>query len=102
MKFKVGDQVIVTSGKDKGQQGKILRVFPEAQEVLVQGQNMYTRHFKAMMGQPGRRERKERRLSTAKVAIWNADSSKADRIGYQIEKDGTKTRVFKKTGKKIE
>jgi len=102
MKFKVGDQVIVTSGKDKGQQGKVLRVFPESQEVLVQGVNMYTRHFKAMMSQPGRRERKERRLPTAKVAIWNSETNQADRVGYQIEKDGTKARVFKKTGKKIE
>ncbi len=102
MKFKVGDEVIVTSGKDKGLQGKILRVYPEAEKVVVQGANMYTRNYKPMMGQAGRRERKERPLATAKVAIWNADTKQVDRIGYQTEKDGTKVRVFKKTGKKIE
>lgn len=102
MKFKVGDEVIVTSGKDKGLQGKILRVFPEAEKVVVQGANMYTRNYKPMMGQAGRRERKERALPTASVAIWNADTKQADRIGYQTEKDGTKVRIFKKTGKKIE
>ncbi|MCD8484431.1 50S ribosomal protein L24 [Candidatus Woesebacteria bacterium] len=102
MKFKVGDKVIVTSGKDKGHQGQILKVNPEAETVVVQGANMYTRNFKPMMGQAGRRERKERALPTAKVAIWNEATKQADRIGYQIEKDGTKVRVFKKTGKKIE
>jgi large subunit ribosomal protein L24 len=100
MKFKVGDTVTVTSGKDKGKQGKIVRVFPEAETVIVQGMNMYTRSFKPMMGQAGRRERKERPLATAKIAIVNAETGKVDRIGYEM-KDGVKTRIFKKTGKAV-
>lgn len=100
MKFKVGDNVIITSGKDKGQQGKVLRVLPTENKVVVQGVNMYTRHFKPMMGQPGRRERKERALSTAKIAILNPETNKADRIGYKLE-DGKKIRIYKKTGKNV-
>lgn len=100
MKFRVGDTVTVTSGKDKGQQGKVLRVMPEDNKVVVQGVNMYTRHFKPMMGQPGRRERKERALSTAKIAILNPETNKVDRIGFQVV-DGKKVRIFKKTGKQV-
>ncbi len=100
MKFKVGDTVIVTGGKDKGKQGKVLRVSPSANTVVVQGVNLYTRHFKPMMGQAGRRERKERALPTAKIAIFNPETNAADRIGYKIE-DGKKVRIFKKTGKNV-
>jgi large subunit ribosomal protein L24 len=100
MKFRVGDTVIVTGGKDKGKQGKVLRVSPTDSTVVVQGVNMYTRHFKPMMGQAGRRERKERALPTAKIALFNPDTKAADRVGYKIE-DGKKVRFFKKTGKTV-
>lgn len=100
MKFKVGDTVKVTAGKDKGQQGKIVRVLPKLNKVVVQGANMYTRNFRAMFGQPGRQERKERPLDLGKVAIFNGDTKQIDRIGY-IEKDGKKVRIYKKTGKQI-
>ncbi len=100
MKFKVGDEVIVTSGKDKGLRAKIMAVLPGLNKVMVQGANMYTRHMKPMSGKAGERVRKERPLDTAKVAIWNEELKAPDRIGYQVEK-GDKVRVYKKTGKKI-
>lgn len=100
MKLRVGDTVIVTGGKDKGKQGKVLRVLPTEDKVVVQGMNLYTRHFKPMMGQAGRRERKERALPTAKVAIFNPETNAADRVGYKME-DGKKIRIFKKTGKNV-
>lgn len=100
MKFKVGDTVLVTAGKDKGQQGKILRVLPKAGTVVVQGVNLYTRHRKPMGGQAGERVRRERALPLAKIAILNPETKLADRIGYKIEK-GEKIRIFKKTGKTV-
>lgn len=102
MKFKVGDFVLVTSGKDKGKQGKITKVYPREDKVTVEGANLYVRHMKKMNGQSGQRIRKERPLPTANVAIWNAETKKADRVGYQVSKDGKKVRIFKKTGKVIE
>lgn len=102
MKFKVNDQVLVTSGKDKGKQGKITRVIPEQDAVVVEGMNMYTRHIKPQAGRSGDQVRRERPLSTGKIAIWNPTTKKADRVGYLIAKDGSKTRIFKKTGKAIE
>ena len=95
MKFRVNDQVVVTSGKDKGRHGKIVRVLPQKEQVVVEGLNMYTRHVKKFYGQPGQIVRRERPLSTAKVAIVN-DQGQADRIGYIIE-DGVKKRIYKKT-----
>lgn len=100
MKFKVGDTVIVTAGKDKGQQGKIIRTLPKENKVVVQGVNMYTRNFRSYMGQPGRTERKERPLDLGKIAIYNSETKQADRIGY-TEKEGKKVRIYKKTGKQI-
>lgn len=100
MKFKVGDEVIVTAGKDKGVRGKILKVLAEEHKVVVQGANMYTRHIKPMAGKAGERVRKERALPVANVAIWNEETKAADRIGYQVTSD-KKERIYKKTGKTI-
>jgi large subunit ribosomal protein L24 len=100
MKFKVGDEVIVTAGKDKGVRAKIMRVIPGINKVIVQGVNMYTRHMKPQSGKSGERVRKERAMDTGKIAIWNNETEQRDRIGYITEK-GEKVRVYKKTGKKI-
>ncbi|MDQ5951614.1 MAG: large subunit ribosomal protein [Patescibacteria group bacterium] len=100
MKFKVGDTVLVTGGKDKGVKGKVVRVFPQEETVIVENANMYTRHIKPMGGRAGEKMRLPRPLPTAKVAIVN-DKGEADRIGYEVAKDGTKNRVFKKTGASI-
>ncbi|PWU23127.1 50S ribosomal protein L24 [Candidatus Cerribacteria bacterium 'Amazon FNV 2010 28 9'] len=100
MKFKVNDNVQVTAGKDNGKHGKITKVFPKEDRVLVAGVNMYVKHVKPMQGRPGEKVRRERPLSTANVAIMNPDTGKVDRIGYKIV-EGKKVRVFKKTGVEI-
>lgn len=101
MKFKVGDKVLVTSGKNKGHQGQVTAVIADRHQVVVEGANEYTRHIKPMFGQPGQQVRRSRPLSTAKVAILN-DKGQPDRIGYKIAKDGTKQRIYKKTGAAID
>jgi large subunit ribosomal protein L24 len=97
MKFKVGDTVLVTAGKDKGKKGPIVRVFSEDNSVVVEGMNMYSKHIKPMNGRAGEKMRLERPLATAKIAILN-EKGLPDRVGYSISKDGQKTRIFKKTG----
>lgn len=97
MKFKVGDTVLVTAGKDKGKQGEITKVIPKEDRVVVSGANMYTRHIKPQQGRAGDKVRSERPMSPAKVAIIN-DKGQRDRIGYSVAKDGDRTRIFKKTG----
>ncbi len=76
---------------------KVTKVLLSAEKVVVEGANQYTRHYKPMNNQPGRKVRKERPLHTASVAIIN-EKGVRDRIGYTVAKDGTKVRVFRKTG----
>ncbi len=97
MKFKVGDEVIITGGKDKGKKASITRVIPAKDKVVVEGINLYTKHVKPMGGQAGDKVVLERPLPTAKIAILN-EKGNPDRIGYSVDKKGSKTRVFKKTG----
>lgn len=97
MKFKVGDTVKVTSGKDKGKVSSIVKVVPKKNTVVVEGTNMYVKHVKPYGGRSGDKLSVERALPTAKIAIVN-DKGEVDRIGYKVAKDGSKTRVFKKTG----
>jgi large subunit ribosomal protein L24 len=100
MKFKVGDNVIITTGKDRGKKGQIIKTFPKKNTVVVSGMNMYTRHVKPYAGQPGDLVKRERPLALSKIAIVN-DKGQADRIGYTVTKAGAKERIFKKTGKAI-
>jgi large subunit ribosomal protein L24 len=101
MKFKKNDQVLVTAGKDKGKKGKILKVFPKAEEVLVEGVNLFVKHIKKQGKAAGEKIRKERPLPTANVAIWNEEAKKADRVAFMTDKEGNKIRIFRKTGKAI-
>ena len=99
-KYKVGDQVIVTAGKDKGKKAKITQVLPVLNKVVVEGVNLYTRHIKKMGDQAGRKVRKERPLPVANVAIIN-DKGQPDRVGFLVDKKGQKLRVFRKSGKLV-
>lgn len=100
MKFKIGDKVIITAGKDKGKKSEISAVFPQENKVLVKEVNMYFKHVKPFMDRKGEKVRRERPLSTAKIAILN-DQDQPDRIAYQLDKAGNKQRVFRKTGKPV-
>ena len=99
-KFKVGDKVIITSGKDKGKTSKIIKVIPDKNKVVVDGVGVYTRHLKKMGDQAGQKVQRLRPVPTAKIAILNK-KNKPDRVGFKIDKKGAKTRIFKKTGQVV-
>ncbi len=100
MKFKIGDKVLVTAGKDKGKKSEIIAVFPKEDKVTVKDINLYFKHIKPMMDRKGEKVRRERPMSVAKVAILN-DKDQADRIAYHVTASGSKERIFKKTGQAI-
>jgi large subunit ribosomal protein L24 len=102
MKLKVGDQVIVTMGKDKGMKSVVSAVLPVENKVVVKGANYYIKHVKPVpaANRPGERVRLERPLATAKIAIIN-NLGQPDRVGYEIDSKGNKIRIYKKTGKQI-
>ncbi len=101
-KIKCNDEVIVTTGKDKGKRGTVSRLVGD-DKVVVAGVNLVKRHTKPNpnAGQPGGIIEKEAAISISNIAIFNPESSKADRVGFKVE-NGKKTRVFKSTNKEID
>ena len=99
-KIKTGDRIVVLTGKDKGQQGSVLRVFPKEQRVLVQGLNMVQRHTRPSQGDPqGGIKNKEAPIHLSNVAVVDS-KGKATRVGFRVEGD-KKVRFAKTTGEVI-
>lgn len=102
IRLKKGDTVIVRSGKYKGQTGKVTAVHPTENKVTVEGINVVKKAVKPNQLHPqGAIVEVTKPMWVSKVAIVEPTSKKPSRIGYSLAKDGTKTRVFKKTGKEI-
>lgn len=95
LKIKRDDEVIVIAGKDKGKRGKVMKVRSDGR-VLVSGVNIVKKHQRGNpnMGQPGGIIEKEAPLDISNVAIFNPETSKADRVGFRLEGD-KKVRFFK-------
>ena len=95
-KIRKGDEVIVTTGKDKGRRGTVLQVF-EDDRVLVEGVNLAKKHVKPNpnVGEQGGIQDKAMPLDISNVLVFNPKSKKGERVGFRIEKDGSKVRVFK-------
>jgi len=101
-KIRKGDQVIVLTGRDKGKRGAVtLRV--DDDHVIVEGVNMVKKHVKPnpMKGTTGGVIDKTMPINQSNVAIYNAATGKADRVGAKILADGKKVRVFKSSGEEI-
>jgi large subunit ribosomal protein L24 len=95
-KLRKGDQVVVLSGKDKGRTGSITRMVT-GDTVLIEGVNVSKKHQRGnpQKNQPGGLLDKEMPLHVSKVAIWNAGSKKADRVGVKTLADGKRVRFLK-------
>ena len=102
IRLKKGDTVIVLAGKYKGKTGKIVTTHPTENKVTVEGINIVKKHVKPNRTHPqGGIIEMTKPIWVSKVAIVDPSTKKADRIGYNLGKDGTKTRIFKKSGKEI-
>jgi len=103
-KLKKGDEVIVLTGKDKGKRGTINQVIVEKDRVVVGGINMVKKHQKPnpAVGAPGGIVEKEMPLHMSNVAIFNAATGKADRVGIKTLEDGRKVRIFKSNNEAID
>ena len=96
-KIKSGDTVVVLTGKDKGRTGKVLKVLPTENRVVVQGINMVQRHTRPTQADPqGGIKNKEASLHLSNVASADANG-KATRVGFKVEND-QKVRFAKTTG----
>lgn len=103
-KFKVrrGDRVTVTTGKDKGKSGEILRVLRDKDRVLVQGVNMIKRHTKATQNSQGGIIEREASIHVSNVAHIDPSGGEPTRIGYRFLGDGRKVRYAKRSGEVID
>lgn len=102
IRLKKGDLVVVRSGKYKGKTGKITAIHPRDNKVTVEGINIVKKSVKPNQAHPqGAIVEITKPIWVSKVSIVEPTSKKASRIGYQLSKDGEKTRMFKKTGKEI-
>ena len=102
IRLKKGDTVVVTTGKYKGKTGKVVATHPTENKVTVEGINIVKKHVKPNRVNPqGAIVEITKPIWVSKVAIVEPTSKKPSRIGYTIDKDGNKTRVFKKSGKEI-
>ena len=100
-KIRKNDDVIVIAGKDKGNRGNVLSVAGEY--VLVGGINKVKKHQKPnpVKGAAGGIVEVEKPIHISNIAIYNATTKKADRVGVKQLEDGRKVRVFKSNGEVI-
>ena len=102
IRLKKGDLVQVLAGKYKGKQGKIVSVHPTENKVTIDGINVVKKHVKPSQIHPqGGIVEITKPIWVSKVAIVDPSTKKPSRIGYKLDKDGSKTRVYKKSGKEI-
>lgn len=102
IRLRKGDTVVVLSGKYKGKTGKITAIHPADNKVTVEGINVVKRHIKPDRTRPqGGIVELTKPLWVSKVAVVEPGSKKPSRIGYKVDKDGQRTRIYKKSGKEV-
>ena len=94
-KIRKGDDVILRTGKDKGRRGTVLQVFDDGR-LLIEGINLAKKHVKPNpnIGEPGGIVDKAMPVEVSNVLIFNPKSKKGERVGFRVEEDGSKVRVF--------
>lgn len=101
MKIKKGDTVIVLAGKDKGKTGKVIKVMPKDEKVLVEGLNMQTKHQKQTQKERSDIKHQEGPIHISNVIYYNSKDKTPVKIGYKFTGD-KKIRVSRKTGEELE
>jgi large subunit ribosomal protein L24 len=101
-KIKKGDRVIVTTGRDKGKKGEVLRVYPKEDRALVSGVNIVKRHQRQTQRVQGGIINKEAPLHLSNIAHVDPKTGEATRVGFKVLGDGRKVRFAKKSGEVID
>ena len=103
-KLRTGDEVIVLTGKSKGQRGKISKIITDKGRVVVDGVNMMKKHVKPnpQAGVQGGIVEMEAALDISNVALFNSETAKADKVGIKVQEDGKRVRFFKSNGELVD
>ena len=102
VKIKKGDRVIVTTGRDKGKKGEVLKIFPKEDRALVSGVNIVKRHQRQTQTEQGGIIRKEAPIELSNIAHVDPKSGGPTRVGFRTLDDGRKVRFAKKSGEVID
>ena len=102
-RIRKGDNIVVIAGRDKGKRGTVLRRV-DKDHVVVEGVNRVKKHQRPnpMKGQTGGIVDKDMPIHISNVALFNAQTQKADRIAVKVLEDGRKVRVFKSNGEMVD
>jgi large subunit ribosomal protein L24 len=96
MKIRKGDNVLITTGKDNGKKGKVRKVLPKKNTVIVEGLNMIKRHSRTRgQARQGGIIEMEAPIGISNVALICTKCSKPVRVGFRILPDGKKARICK-------
>ncbi|KKQ51949.1 50S ribosomal protein L24 [Candidatus Woesebacteria bacterium RIFCSPHIGHO2_01_FULL_39_17] len=101
LKFKVGDKVKITSGKDRAREGQIERIVAMGTRALVPGINIYKKHVKGVPGQKGGIYEIPRPVAFSNLAVVCPKCSKPTRVGFKVT-DGGKVRICRKCGREMD
>jgi large subunit ribosomal protein L24 len=102
MRIRKGDQVRVVAGNDRGKEGKVLKVFPESNRVIVEKINLIKRHQRRTQTNPqGGIIEKEAPINASNVMLVCPNTKQPTRIGKEILSDGSRARVSKKSGEML-
>ena len=102
MNFKTGDKVVVIAGKDKGKNGKILKVLTKENKVVVENVNVVKKHQKGNGQTAGGIVDMEAPIHASNVMIADPKTKKPTRIGHSTNKNGKKIRVTKKSNSSLD
>lgn len=97
MKFRIGDHVHVTTGKDRGKMGYIKRISLKRDQAIIEGVNKRIKHIKAQGGEAGQRVEIFAPIDISNLMIVDPKTQKPSRIGYGVE-GGQKVRIAKASG----
>jgi large subunit ribosomal protein L24 len=101
-RIRKGDRVIVTTGRDKGKKGEVLRVYTGDKRALVSGINIVKRHQRQTQRQQGGIVNKEAPVHLSNLAHVDPKTGDATRVGFKFLGDGRKVRFAKKSGEVID
>jgi large subunit ribosomal protein L24 len=101
-KIKKGDRVIVTTGRDKGKKGEVIKMMAEEGRALVSGVNLVKRHQKQTQKAQGGIVSKESPVQLSNLAHVDPKDGSATRVGWKKLNDGRMVRFAKKSGEVID
>lgn len=102
MNLKVGDQVVVIAGKDRGKEGKIIKTLKNDNKVVVEGINVMHKHVKPNGQSAGSIIDVEAPIHASNVMIVDPKTKKRTRIGHTVDKKGNKVRIAKKSNSNLD